>query len=152
MLSKKSETINIIDPLYDDLYEEHFQKISQWYREVQIKQGNVHLPPTSWKQKLHRDYKICKQTDGTSCGVFTFFTAAYYMTTGGIFPNARDNYSQSDVPELRCYMQYILFHIKEVQSTIIIDDDDEDDEMRQILREFEHSQRAEDREVFGPSL
>ena len=76
------------------------------------------------------------------------------MTTGGIFINARDNYSQSEdaVPELRCYMQYILFHIKEVQSTIIIDDDDEDDEMRQLLREFEHSQRAEDQEVFGPSL
>jgi len=67
------------------------------------------------------------------------------MTTGGVFPNATDNYSQSDIRELRCYMQYIIFHIKEVQSTIILDDnEEEDDEMRQLLRTIELSQREED--------
>jgi hypothetical protein len=42
-------------------------------------------------------------------------------------------------------MQYIIFHIKEVQSTIVLDDDEEeDDEMRQVLRAIELSQREED--------
>jgi hypothetical protein len=152
VISKKSETINIIDPLYEDIYEQHFHKISQWYRDVQIKLGNNHLPPTSWEKKLHRDYSICKQTDGTSCGVLAFFTAAYYMITGGTFPNARDNYSQSDVRELRCYMQYIIFHIKEVQSTVVIEDDDEDDEIQQLLRDIELSQQTQDQETFGTML
>jgi len=74
------------------------------------------------------------------------------MTTGGVFPNARDNYSQSDVRELRYYMQYIIFHIKEVQSTIVIEDDEEDDGMRQLLRAIELSQGAEDQNYFGTSL
>ena len=74
------------------------------------------------------------------------------MTNGVIFPNAIDNYSQSDVRELRCYMQYIIFHIKEVQSTIVREDDEEDDETRQLLRAIELSQRAEDQEAFSKSL
>jgi Ulp1 family protease len=150
VISKTNETINIIDPFYNDLYDLHFQTISQWYRNVQIKLGYGHLPPTSWKKKLHIDYRICKQTDGTSCGVLAFFTAAYYMTTGGEFPNATDNYSQSDICELRWYMQYILFHIKEVQSTIVLDEDEEeDDEMRQVLRAIELSQREKDQEALS---
>jgi len=74
------------------------------------------------------------------------------MTTGGVFPNARDNYSQSDVRELRYYMQYIIFHIKEVQSTVVIEDDDEDDEIQQLLRGIELSQQAQDQETFGSLL
>ena len=74
------------------------------------------------------------------------------MTTGGVFPNARDNYSQSDVRELRYYMQYIIFHIKEVQSTVVIEDDDEDDEIRQLLRAIENSQQTQDQETFGTLL
>ena len=73
------------------------------------------------------------------------------MTTGGIFLNARDYYSQADVPQLRHYMQYIIFYIKEIQSTIVIEDDDdeENDEERQVLLAIELSQRSQDIEAFA---
>ena len=42
-------------------------------------------------------------------------------------------------------LQYIIFHIKQIQSTIVLgDDEEEDDEMRQVLRAIELSQREED--------
>ena len=42
-------------------------------------------------------------------------------------------------------LQYIIFHIKEVQSTIVLldYDEEEDDEMRNSLRAIELSQREE---------
>jgi hypothetical protein len=94
---------------------------------------------------------MCSQTDGSSCGVLAAFSAAYYMHLGGTFPNARDHFSQSDVRNLRDYMQYILFRIKDHDSTLDLTEESDSystdtQSTQEVVAEIYLSQQKEDEE------
>ena len=78
------------------------------------------------------------------------FKTKYRYTYHPIFSGACTTWSSS-LPVI-CYMQYIIFHIKDVQSTVVIEDDDDNDEIRQLLREIELSQRMQDQETSSTLL
>ena len=85
------------------------------------------MHPTKWIKRLHKDYNLCRQTDGHSCGILAAITAAYYIQTG-VIPNQQTNFDMQDIPHIRQYMQFIMFKYRDASSSIstitLLDDDD----------------------------
>ena len=139
VISKENKCISIIDPLYGDSYEEYYQTIKKWYHTLQIKLFGDTQPAVNWKKKLHRNYSMAKQTDGSSCGPLACLTAAHYISSGE-FPTSSRNFSQDDVPNIRLYMLWMILKFRDIEfsSVTVIEDDDDLIEIIKQISQSEH--------------
>ena len=138
VISKRNKCISIIDPLYGDSYDKYYQTIKKWYHTLQVKLCDTQ-PGVNWNKKLHRDYFMAKQTDGSSCGPLACLTAVHYISSSE-FPTSSRNLSQDDVPNIRLYMLWMILKFRDIEfsSVTVIEDDDDLIEIIKQISQLEH--------------